>query len=239
MTVGRPLVTAVGHRPDLVVLVHDQRRGLDAHRDLVANGIGLGVDHQNPVLVRPAVGEDILVVLHHLLGRTRLEIHVRLDIPRDLVSPGVDDIDARIPDLGDIGLFVAQEVDVARRSEALDTPHLLEGVDVDRVDHARIIDHDPADAVADDHRLRHIAQFEAVGAEEDLVLDLFLLRIVVGERRVAVHEVALVGDEQPRSGNPEILHFVRPIIHTCAAERRTCKDCEPSLELHKTHIPIG
>ena len=239
MSVGRTFVAAVGHRPDLVVLVHDQRGGLDAHGDLVADLVGFGVDHQDSVLVRPAVGEDVFVVLHHLFSRTGFEIHIRFDIAGDLVGLGIDDVDARIPDLGDVGFFVAQEMDVAGRSEARDASHLLEGVDVDRIDHARVVHYDPTDTVADDHRLRDVAQLDGVGSGENFILDMFFLRIVIGERGIAVHEIPFVGDEEPLAGHFvartyvvdfEILFLYRSVIHARHGQRRACTDYDSSFQ---------
>ena len=44
--------------------------------------------------------------------------HVRaLDISRDFVAFGVDDEDAVVPNLRDVGLFVETKMDVPRRGE--------------------------------------------------------------------------------------------------------------------------
>ena len=115
---------------------------------------------------------------------------------RNLIGAGVDDEDAIVPELRDVGLLVADEVDVSGRGKACDTAHLLVGVDVDGKDDVRVINDNPPYAVADDHRLRHIAQLHRIRAVEELVLDLARGGIVERERGIAILEVALVGNEK-------------------------------------------
>ena len=216
-----------------MVLVHHERRGLDADRQFVHHLVGLGVDLQDAVLVRPAIDIDVLAVLHHLLRGARFHRHSgALDVARDLVAFGIDDEDAVVPDLRHVGLFVRKEVDVARRGEVRDASHLPEGVDVDGEDDVRIVHHDPAHAVADGHRLRHVAQLEAVGAEENLVLHPFGLGVVIGERGVAVLEISLVGDEQSPPRGRELLRRAVVPLHAAreqheAACGRECVSYDP------------
>lgn len=104
MPVGTALITAVGDRPHLVVLIHHQRRGLDADDQLVDHLVRFGVDLQQPVLIRPAVHVDVFAVLHHLFGRTGFHRHTRaVDVSRNLEPFGIDDENAVVPDLCDIG----------------------------------------------------------------------------------------------------------------------------------------
>ncbi len=60
----------------------------------------------------------------------------------------------------------------------------------------------------DAHRLRHVAQLHAVGAEKDFVLYLIRCRVIIRKRGVAVLEIAFVGDEQSGSGGIELLHRI-------------------------------
>ena len=117
----------------------------------------------------------------------------------DFIRSRVDDEDAVVPQLGDVGFLVAQEMDIARRGQILDASHLLEGVQVDGKNNVGVVHHDPAFVVVDDHWLCHVAELHAVGSEEDFVLHLFGLRVVVAQRGIAVLEIALVGNEQSGS----------------------------------------
>lgn len=99
-------------------------------------------------------------------------------------------------------------MDVARRGQVFDASYLLEGVQVDCENHMGVVHHDPALVVVDGHRLCHVAEFHAVGTEEDFVLHLFGRRVVIGQGSIAVLEVALVGDEQSGSRSIEILHGI-------------------------------
>ena len=159
-------------------------------------------------------------VLYHLFGRSRLEIHVGLDVTRNPVGFRIHDVDAGVPKLGDVGFFIAQEMDVAGGGEPRDAADLAERVGVDGEDDARIVHHHPTHAVMDNHGLGHVAQLETVGANEHLVFHPHRFGIVVGERCVAVHEVALVGDEKaPAGGNgtvPEIFARVELFLHAVA-----------------------
>ena len=231
MSVGRTFVAAVGNRPHLVVAVHHQRRGLDADYQFVHHFVRLGVDFQDAVLIRPAVREDVLAVLHHLFRGSRLVVHVRLDVTRYLVGLGIDDIDARVPDLRDIGLFVRKKMDVPGRSESRDTADLLERIGVDGENHARIVHHNPADPLVNDHRLRYVAQFHAIGAGEYLVLHMLHFRVIIRERRIAVHEIAFVGDEQPFARDliavPEIAADVEGLlVNGTVSHARGEQDCK-------------
>ena len=203
VTVGAALVAAVCNRPHFVVAVHDQRCRLYADLQFIDNSVRLGVDFDDAVLVTPAVAIDVFAVLHHLLRRAAFHRHVRhLDMPGDFIRSRIYNEDAVVPQLGDIGFLVAQEMDIARGGQILDASHLLEGVQVDGENH------DPALVVVDGHRLCHVAELHAVGTEEDLVLHLFGLWVVVAQRGVAVLEVALVGNEQSGSRGVEILHGI-------------------------------
>ena len=195
-----------------------------ADDQFVHHPVGSGVDLQQPVLVRPAVHVDVLPVLYHLLGRSRSGCHAgTLDVARDLVPPGVDDENAVVPELGHIGLFVGDEVDVPRRGEVRDAAHLLECTEVDCEDDMRIVHDDPSQIVVDGHRLCHVAQLHGVGTVENLVLDLFRCRVVIGERGVAVLEISLVGDEQPRPRRGELFHVCVVPLHA-AAQCRQAQD---------------
>ena len=99
-------------------------------------------------------------------------------------------------------------MDVARRGQVFDASYLLEGVQVDGENHMGVVHHDPALVVVDGHRLCHVAEFHAVGTEEDFVLHLFGRGVVVRQRGIAVLEVALVGNEQSGSRGVEILHGI-------------------------------
>jgi len=129
-------------------------------------------------------------------------------MPGDFIRSRIYNEDAVVPQLGDIGFLVAQEMDIARGGQILDASHLLEGVQVDGENHVGVVHHDPALVVVDGHRLCHVAELHAVGTEEDLVLHLFGLWVVVAQRGVAVLEVALVGNEQSGSRGVEILHGI-------------------------------
>ena len=178
------------------------------------HGVGLGVDLQNAVLVRPAVDVEVAAVLHHPLRRAVFDGHAgTLDVARDCVPLGVHNEDAVVPKLCDIGLSVRQKVDVARRGEAHDATFLHEGLRVDGEDDVRVVDHDPGRAVADGHRLRRVAQAEAVGAAEHFVLDLPRLGIVVGEGGVAVLEIALVDHEESRARGFELFRAAVVPLH--------------------------
>ena len=59
---------------------------------------------------------------------------------------------------------------ITRRSQIYDTTDFLESVYVNRKDDMRVVDDEPADAITNDHRLCHIAEFHRVGAIENLVL---------------------------------------------------------------------
>ena len=69
----------------------------------------------------------------------------------DFIRSRVDDEDAVVPQLGDVGFLVAQEMDIARRGQILDASHLLEGVQVDGKNNVGVVHHDPAFVVVDDH----------------------------------------------------------------------------------------
>ena len=87
-------------------------------------------------MVRPAINIEILATLHHLLGRATLHSHIGdLDIARNLELFGIYDKDAVVPNLRDVGLLVGEEVDISGRGEICNSPHLLEGVDIDCKDH--------------------------------------------------------------------------------------------------------
>ena len=205
-----------------MVLVHYQRGGLDADFQFFYHLIRFGIDLDDAVLVRPAVAIDIFAILHHLLRGAAFHRHVRhLDVTGDFIFLGVDDEDAVVPQLGDIGFLVAEEMDIARRSQVRDTAHLFERIEVDGENHVGIVHHDPALIVVDAHRLRHVAQLHAVGTEEDFVLHLFGCRVVIGQGSIAVLEVALVGDEQPGSGSVEIFHRISVVpLHAARQQQR-------------------
>jgi len=74
----------------------------------------------------------------------------------------------------------------------------------------RVVHHDPAYTVPDNHRLGHIAQLEPVGTVKHFILHFARGRIIVGKRGIAVLEISLVGDEKTGSRCREILHL--PII---------------------------
>ena len=108
VTVGAALITAVSHRPHLVVLVHDQRCRLYADLQFIDHLVGFGVDFDDAVLVAPAVAIDVFAVLHHLFGGATLHRHVRhLNVAGNFIFLRVDDEDAVVPQLGDVGFFVA------------------------------------------------------------------------------------------------------------------------------------
>ena len=228
--VGTALITAVGDRPHLVVLIHHQRRGLDADDQLVDHLVRFGVDLQQPVLIRPAVHVDVFAVLHHLFGRTGFHRHTRaVDVSRNLEPFGIDDENAVVPDLCDIGFFVRQKMDIARGGEVRDAPDFFEGHGVDGKDHMRIIHDDPAQAAVHCHRLCHVAQLLIVGAEEHLVVDLTGLRVVERERGIAVLEIPLVGDEQPVShlgADCDLPTEIVVPLHTAGENRTTACDDE-------------
>lgn len=128
-----------------MVLVHYQRGGLDADFQFFYHLIRFGIDLDDAVLVRPAVAIDIFAILHHLLRGAAFHRHVRhLDVTGDFIFLGVDDEDAVVPQLGDIGFLVAEEMDIARRSQVRDTAHLFERIEVDGENHVGIVHHDPA-----------------------------------------------------------------------------------------------
>ena len=113
---------------------------------------------------------------------------------------------------------------VPRGCETSYAPHLAEGRKVDGEDDVRVVDHDPPQIAVYGHRLRHVAQLHAVGACEDLVLDGVRGGVVVGEGGVAVHEVALVDDEQTVArgfGQLAVTHVVgqRVVILHASGER--------------------
>ena len=99
-------------------------------------------------------------------------------------------------------------MDVARRGEVLDASHFLECIEVDGENHVGVVHHHPAFIVVDTHRLRHVTELHAVGAEKHFVLHLIGRGVVVRQRGVAVLEIALVGDEQAGAGGIEILHRI-------------------------------
>ena len=129
-------------------------------------------------------------------------------MPGDFIRSRIYNEDAVVPQLGDIGFLVAQEMDIARGGQILDASYLLEGVQVDGENHMGVVHHDPALVVVDGHRLRHVAEFHAVGTEEDFVLYLFGRRVVIGQGSIAVLEVALVGDEQSGSRGIEVFYGI-------------------------------
>ena len=189
--------------------------------------VGLGVDLDDAVLVRPAVAVDVFAVLHHLFGRAALHRHVRhLNVTGYFVFLRIDDEDAVVPQLGDVGFLIREEVDIARRGEVFDASHLLEGVQVDGEDDVGVVHHHPALAVVDAHRLRHVAELHAVGAEKDFVLHRFGRGVVVAECGVAVLEIALVGDEQSCSGGIELLHRIAVVPLHAGGERQR-HNCAP------------
>ena len=98
---------------------------------------------------------------------------------RNLISLGIDDKDAVIPNLRNVGLLVREEVYIARRGEICNAPHLLKSLEINCKNHVRVINHNPAYAVADDHRLRNVAQLHSIGAVEYLVLHIARCGIVV------------------------------------------------------------
>ena len=98
---------------------------------------------------------------------------------RNLKSLGIDDKDTVIPNLRNVGLLVREEVDIARRGEVCNASHLLKCIYINCKNHVRVIHHNPAYAVADNHRLRNVAQLHSVGAVEDLVLHIARSGVVV------------------------------------------------------------
>ena len=60
----------------------------------------------------------------------------------------------------------------------------------------RVVHHDPAYTVPDNHRLGHIAQLEPVGTVKHFILHFARGGIVVGKRGIAVLEIPLVGNEK-------------------------------------------
>jgi len=87
---------------------------LDANFDVVHNRVGLRIDDQYFVVVGPAVRENKVLVLDHLLGRRLvLPVYPDIDSLGDLELFGIDDRDEVGVQIGHVGLFVAQEVDVA------------------------------------------------------------------------------------------------------------------------------
>ena len=111
-------------------------------------------------------------------------------------------------------------MDIARGGEVRDAPDFFEGHGVDGKDHMRIIHDDPAQAAVHRHRLCHVAQLHGVGTVENLVLDLFRCRVVIGERGVTVLEISLVGDEQPRPRRGELFHVCVVPLHAAAQCRQ-------------------
>ena len=219
-------VAAVGQRPQFAVAVDDQRIGLDAPQfDFVHHLVLVGVDDQDLVAVRPAVDEDPLVVLRHLFRgvvAARRRSLTGVDGARYLAGAGVEDGDVGAEQVGHVGFRVAQEVDVARRDDVVvlvgvlaarrfELPLDAEGVGVDGPDHARIVHRDEDAPFAQEDRLRHVAQFGAVGTVEYLVLHRACGGVVVGERGVAGVHVAFAEAEDPRAAaRVEILFFSRP-----------------------------
>ena len=65
----------------------------------------------------------------------------------------------------------------------------------------------------EDHRLGDVSELHAVGAEEDVVFDRSGGGVVVGERGVVPHEVALAGDEDAASGKVETLLGLGAVLH--------------------------
>ena len=189
--------------------------------------VGLGVDLDDAVLVRPAVAVDVFAVLHHLFGRAALHRHVRhLNVTGYFVFLRIDDEDAVVPQLGDVGFLVAQEVDIARRGKILDASHLLERVQVDGENDVRVVHHHPALVVVDAHRLCHVAELHAVGTEKDFVLHRFGRGIIITQRGVAVLEIAFVGDEQSGSGGIELLYRIAVVPFHAGGEKQR-HDCAP------------
>ena len=197
MTIGRAFVSAISYRPQLIVAIHHKRCGLYAHDKFVHHLVSLGIYLENAVLIRPAVHIYILAMLHHLLRGTTLHGHVgHLDVTGNLVALGIDDKDAVVPYLRDVGLLVREEMDVTRRGEVGDAADFLERIRIYGKDHVRVVHHNPPHSVADNHALCHIAQFHAVGTEEDLVLHRPRLGVVVREGGIAILEIALVSNEK-------------------------------------------
>ena len=108
VTVGAALVAAVCNRPHFVVAVHDQRCRLYADLQFIDHLVGFGVDFDDAVLVAPAVAIDVFAVLHHLFGGATLHRHVRhLNVAGNFIFLRVNDENAVVPQLGDVGFFVA------------------------------------------------------------------------------------------------------------------------------------
>lgn len=80
----------------------------------------------------------------------------------------------------------------------------------------RVVHHDPAYTVPDNHRLGHIAQLEPVGTVKHFILHFARGGIVVGKRGIAVLEIPLVGNEKTRGRYREIFHLSVIPFHATA-----------------------
>ena len=91
----------------------------------------------------------------------------------------IHDEDTVVPNLRDVCFFVRDKMHISRRSKIGDTSHFLKGIDVDCKNNMRVINDNPTDAVAYNHRLRHITKFHRIGTIKDLVLHDFRLWIII------------------------------------------------------------
>ena len=146
---------------------------------------------------------------------------VHADPAPDAVVARIHDGDARVVKVRNVGRSVVGEVDITRRYDALDQSRDAVRVGVDHVNHTRIVDHDVTPSVADGHRLGYVAEFHAVGAQEDFVFDRPRRRVVERKRSVVPHEIAFAGDEHAARGLAERLFGERSVVHAGAAEH--CK----------------
>ena len=158
---------------------------------------------------------------------------VHVDARADSVGAGVDDGDARVVEVGDVGGLPVDEVDVAGRHDLLDEPGDAERGGVDDVDHARIVDHDVSFSVVEDHRLGDVAEFHAVCAEENVVFDLAGFGVVVGERGVVPHEIPLASDEEAAPGAAESLFGLGSVLHAGPGEEREAPEYVSHRAFHR------
>ena len=144
------------------------------------------IDLYDALVVGPAGDIEIAILIDHLLGRATLGHHIgNGNGARDLTGLGIEYGELIAPQMGDVTLCVGDDCDVAGRVDVGQTATLLEGGQIERKYHVRVIDYDPARVVVDGHRLGRVAELEAVGSGEDLVACLTRRGVVEGERGVA------------------------------------------------------